>query len=139
LGVSVAVGAAVGDGEAVAVPVAVDVGVAVAGAVGVGDAVALGVGDAVGSTVGEAVGVGLGLGVVVSRPPCPRKMALAKMRAKTTITAATKSLVQRSSMDWTVSPAGGNRSSAPGRGARASSFSVTRRCLLGSGTGAGRV
>jgi hypothetical protein len=63
----VAVGVAVGAGEAVAVAVAVAVrvGVAVAVRVGVGLAVGVRVGVAEGVGVGEAVGEGLGVGVGV--------------------------------------------------------------------------
>jgi hypothetical protein len=106
---------------ALAPGVSVGAAVAVAAGVAVGEDVAEGVGEAVGTTVGEAVGAGLGLGVVVNSPPCPRKTALAKMRAKTTMTAATKILVTGSSTVRTSSRSGS------GRVGLGSALVVTRR------------
>jgi hypothetical protein len=145
-GLGAADGLAVADSDALAE--------AAADALGEADAEAEA--DALG--LGDSVALGAGLGVVVSRPPCPRKIALAKMSTNTRMTAATNTLVHGSSTCWTSSRSGSARaarasgrsgapgtgvlparSGDPGRGGRVSSLSVTRRSLLVRPDGAARV
>jgi hypothetical protein len=144
----------VGLAEADALGAADALAVADAEALAEGDAEALAEADAEADALGlgETVAVGAGLGVVVSRPPCPRRIALAKISANTRITTTTNTFVQGSSTCCTssrsasaragrVSGRSGDpgRSGDSGRGGRVSSLSVTRRSLLVRPDGAARV